>query len=125
MSVDLKKMFSKSNAKLWAFFGLALLVAALLAVFISPYASKSPDGLDKFAESHKEAAGFQKAEKYKPVYKGAPLSEYAVPAVKNEKVSTGLSGLIGVIVTLVAGTGLALVIALTSRRKKKSSPDAS
>jgi len=125
MAVDSKKMFSKKNASLWAFFGLALLVATLLAVFISPYASKSPDGLDRFAETHKESPGFRKAEEYRPVYKGSPFSDYTVGGVKNEKVSTGLSGLFGVIITVVVGTGLAMLIAFSgSRRKKKSAPDA-
>lgn len=124
MAVDIKDMFSKKNAPLWAFFGLALLVAVLLAVFVSPFASTSPDGLDKFAESHKESPGFQKAEEYKPVYKGAPLSDYAVGGVKNEKVSTGLSGLFGVLITLAVGTALAFLIALLgSLRKKKSTVD--
>ena len=124
MAVDIKKLFSKKNASLWAFFGLALLVCVLLAVFISPFASKSPDGLDKFAETHRESPGFVKAEEYKPVYNGAPLPDYSVRGVQNEKVSTGLSGLLGVIITVAVGTVLAFLIALLgSRQKKKSTVD--
>ena len=93
------------NRGLLIFLGLALVVALLLAIFVSPWASSSPDGLEKKAEDK----GFlEKAEETEPVWTRSPIPDYAVPGIENERVATGLSGLLGVLITLAA----ALVVGL-------------
>jgi hypothetical protein len=73
------------------FIWIGLGISLLLALFLSPFASPSPDGLEKVAE----AKGFlEKGESWQ-FWKYAPLPDYGIPWIKNEKVSTALSGLIG------------------------------
>jgi cobalt/nickel transport system permease protein len=73
-----------------------LLVALGLAAFASPFASTQPDGLDKVAadkgldDSARDSAR-----------QGSPLAGYAVKNVDHEQVGTSLSGIIGVIITVV------------------------
>jgi len=89
--------------RLDGFIWIGLGVSLLLALFLSPFASSSPDGLEKAAETK----GFsEKGEGWK-VWKYAPFSEYTIPWIKNEKVSTALSGLIGTLAIffIVMGVG--------------------
>ena len=89
--------------RLDGFIWIGLGVSLLLALFLSPFASSSPDGLAKVAETK----GFsEKGEGWK-VWKYAPFSEYTIPWIKNEKVSTAFSGLIGTlaIFSIVMGVG--------------------
>jgi cobalt/nickel transport protein len=73
------------------FVWIGLGISILLALFLSPYASSTPDGLEKIAK----VKGFSdKGEGWK-VWRHAPFSDYAIPWIKNEKVSTAISGLIG------------------------------
>lgn len=102
MAPDIKGSLQR-NKGLWIFFCFSLVVAIILGVFISPFASKSPDGLEKTAQ---EKGFVKKAEETKPLWSHSPVKDYAIPGVKSEKASTGLSGLIGVLVTLA----VALVI---------------
>jgi cobalt/nickel transport protein len=91
----------------WIGFGIAL----LLALFLSPFASISPDGLEKMAETK----GFsEKGESWK-FWKHAPLLDYNIPWIKNKKVSTALSGLIGTLAIFFIALGIGKLI-------KKSPP---
>lgn len=110
----------KSSASLWIFVGAAVVVAVLLAVFLSPFASSSPDGLEKVAEDK----GFLKvAEETDPAWSHSPWADYQVGAVKNEKVSTGISGLIGVLITIVVAVLVGLLAFGIGRVwKKKEDP---
>jgi len=111
--------FIKQNKGLIIFLSLGLIVSVLLGVFVSPWASSSPDGLEKVAEDK----GFlKKAEETEPAWKHSPIPDYALKGVKNEKVSTGLAGLIGVLITLVAGIVISLVIWLLRRPSERSRP---
>lgn len=117
---SINRMTSGGKAGLWIFLGLALLVAALLAVFVSPWASSSPDGLEKVAEDK----GFmEKAEEKPPSWRHSPVPDYAVKGVKNGRVATGLSGMIGVLITLgaavavgLAGWGVSTVLGRKDRK---------
>ncbi|MDD3288055.1 MAG: energy-coupling factor ABC transporter permease [Alphaproteobacteria bacterium] len=87
----------KGSAKL-VLAGLALAFA--LAVFGSPFASSSPDGLEKVAEDK----GFmQAASEDKVVWNGSLFPDYKVEAIQSEGVSTSLAGLIGTM--MVFGLG--------------------
>ena len=67
-----------------------LSLAIFLALFLSPFASSYPDGLEKVAEK----LGFIDREN---AHLNSPLPDYTLPFVKNEKLSTSLAGVIGTI----------------------------
>jgi cobalt/nickel transport protein len=88
-----------SNLRLFLIAG--LLVAIGLALIVSGFAASAPDGLEKVAGDK----GFlQTAQDH--LFADGPLADYAVKGVDNERLSTGLSGLIGVLITF--GVGMAL-----------------
>jgi hypothetical protein len=98
-----------SNLRLFLMGG--LLVTIGLALVVSGFASSQPDGLEKVATDK----GFLETARDNPLADG-PLADYAVKGVDNQRLSTGLSGLIGVLVTFGLGLALfALVRALRSR----------
>lgn len=80
-----------------------------LAVFLSPFASPWPDGLEKVAEK----AGFIKLAEGKVVFT-SPIPDYLFPGVKNESVATALAGLIGTLIAFLVVYGVGKLIA---RRK--------
>ncbi|HZA84320.1 MAG TPA: PDGLE domain-containing protein [Actinomycetes bacterium] len=101
-----------SNLRLFLLAG--LLVAAGLALFVSGFASSSPDGLNKVAEDH----GFAATAK-EHLFENGPLAGYAVKGINGDRLSTGVSGLIGVLVTFGLGLALfALVRAMRSGRDR-------
>jgi cobalt/nickel transport protein len=106
MALDIKGNI-KRNKRLWIFAGAALALAIVLGVVVSPFASKSPDGLDKTAN---EKGFAKKAEEARPAWTHSPMADYAVPGVKNEKASTSLSGLFGVLITLAAALVIGLAV---------------
>ncbi|MCC9710170.1 energy-coupling factor ABC transporter permease [Streptomyces sp. MNU76] len=73
----------------------------LLAGVVSFYASASPDGLEKVAADK----GFDaKAEDHASA--DSPLADYGVEGLTDARLAGGLAGVIGVGVTVVAGTGI-------------------
>ena len=96
-----------SNLRLFVAGG--LLVAIGLAMLVSGFASSSPDGLNKVAEDHGFATNARQH-----LFENGPLAGYAVKGVNGDRLSTGLSGLIGVLVTF--GIGLALFALLRAMR---------
>jgi hypothetical protein len=96
-----------SNLRLFVAGG--LLVAIGLAMLVSGLASSSPDGLNKVAEDHGLAANASQH-----LFENGPLAGYAVKGVNGDRLSTGISGLIGVLVTF--GVGLALFALLRAMR---------
>jgi len=104
------------NKRTWVFIIVALLVSVFLAVVVSPFASSSPDGLEKVAEDR----GFlDKAEHQPPAWKHSPIPDYAVAGIKNESVGTALAGLTGTLLVFAVGLAVAKVI---SRKKALKSP---
>jgi hypothetical protein len=91
--------------RLAAFVAAGLLVALALAFFVSPEASSKPDGLDKVAIDQ----GFSSAER---PHRGddSPLAGYGVRGVGSDRLSTGLSGVIGVVVVFTVAGGAFVVI---------------
>jgi uncharacterized membrane protein len=96
-----------SNLRLFVAGG--LLVGIGLAMLASGFASSSPDGLNKVAEDHGFAANARQH-----LFENGPLAGYAVKGVNGDRLSTGISGLIGVLVTF--GVGLALFALLRAMR---------
>ena len=87
-----------------------LVVAAALAFFVSPSASSKPDGLNKVAIDK----GF--AAKQQPhALDDSPTAGYAVKGVDDQRLSTGLAGLLGVAVVFGAGMGLFALVRRTRR----------
>ena len=101
-----------SNLRIFLLGG--LLVAIGLAMLVSGFASSSPDGLNKVAEDH----GFA-ADARQHLFENGPMAGYAVKGVRNDRLSTGISGLIGVLVTFGIGLALfAMVRAMRSGRDR-------
>jgi cobalt/nickel transport system permease protein/cobalt/nickel transport protein len=86
-----------------------LIVALGLAFFVSPFASSSPDGLNKVAAEE----GFSDAEGEHATAEG-PLAGYGVEGVDDDSLSTGLAGIIGVAITF--GVAMILFGLIRSRR---------
>jgi cobalt/nickel transport protein len=92
--------------RLGGFIWIGLGVSLLLALFLSPFASSSPDGLEKVAERK----GFSEKGEEWISWKYAPFSDYSIPWIKNEKISTALSGLIGTLAIFFIAIGVGKVI---------------
>ena len=85
---------------------LALAVAVGLATAVSPYASASPDGLEKVAQKKE----FLDDGKLHSVQDESPIPDYAFPGVENERVATGLAGFFGTLGVFAIGFGIAFVL---------------
>jgi cobalt/nickel transport system permease protein len=81
----------------WVWAGL---VISLAAVLLSPWASGSPDGLERVAE---EKGFLDRGED--PAYEILP--DYTVPLVENQVLTTILAGAVGVLIAFGAAYGLA------------------
>lgn len=78
-----------------------LLVALILGVWVSRYASSQPDGLERVAIDHRLDAD------EKPHHLArSPLADYGV---------AGVSGLVGVVVVFVAAGGVTLAVSRIRR----------
>ena len=103
-----------SRRKLWL---TGLVTSLVLAGFVSFYASASPDGLEKVAHDQgidKKAGRHASSD--------SPLAGYGVKDVGDARLSGGLAGVIGVGVTVVAGSGV--FWAVRRRRSTDVSPTA-
>ncbi|MEU6993210.1 energy-coupling factor ABC transporter permease [Streptomyces sp. NPDC046465] len=103
-----------STRKVWI---AGIVTSLVLAGFVSFYASADPDGLEKVA--HDKGID-EKAEDHAAA--DSPLADYGVKDVTDARVSGGLAGVIGVGVTVVAGS--AVFWALRRRRTSDASPAA-
>ncbi len=101
-------------------------VALLIAIFLSPFASSEPDGLNRVAEDH----GFSsKAAEDTPAHRlpfYSVLNGYAVRGVP-DAIATPLAGLAGTLVAfgLAWGAGKLLVKGAESEHTDADSPDSS
>ncbi len=102
-------MKSRYDGFIWVGLGIAL----LMALFLSPLASPSPDGLEKVAEEK----GFAGKGKAWELWKHAPLRHYAIPWIRNEKISTALSGLIGTAAIFFIALGVGKLLKKPHGRK--------
>lgn len=102
---------TKASKRFYRYFFIASLI---IAGGVSYYASSNPDGLEKVAED----VGFLDTAKDSAV-SGSPLADYGISGLDNARLSVGLSGLIGVLVT---GAVAYLVFSVSKRMRnnKKS-----
>jgi hypothetical protein len=78
---------------------LALAIAIGLATAASPFASSSPDGLERVADDHGFAGHAQASD--------GPLADYAIPGVDDPRLATGLAGFAGTLIVFAGGFVLA------------------
>ncbi|MGW5099571.1 energy-coupling factor ABC transporter permease [Streptomyces sp. NPDC004100] len=89
-----------------------LVTSLILAGFVSFYASANPDGLEKVA--HDQGID-RKSERHASA--DSPLADYGVKDVSDARLSGGLAGVIGVGVTVVAGSAVFWAV-----RRRRSVP---
>jgi len=75
----------------WWVIGLA--IAALIVIILAPLASPDPDGLERVAEDN----GF--IDQATNFFSGL-FSDYAIPGIDDPRMSTILSGLLGVVIVV-------------------------
>jgi hypothetical protein len=90
--------------------GLALAVA--LAFLVAPEASSQPDGLEKVAIDEGFADGARDHD-----LAGSPTADYAVEGVDDDRLSTGLAGVLGIAVTFLVTGAVVLLV------RRRGSPD--
>ncbi|MCX7722566.1 MAG: energy-coupling factor ABC transporter permease [Verrucomicrobiae bacterium] len=93
---------------------IGLVVALGLAVFVGPFASPLPDGLEKVAET----LGFASAAADAPVVP-APIPEYELPGLRSPVLAVALAGALGTVIVF----GLALLLARALVPKNRSTRD--
>lgn len=80
-------------------------VALMVAAFASPFASSSPDGLEKVAEDkgflHKGSS-----------YISSPIPDYLFPGITNEGVATALAGVLGTVLTFGVMYSLSKIVVI-------------
>jgi cobalt/nickel transport system permease protein len=93
-----------SRSQVWSFVVGAIVVAAALALFIAPFASHAPDGLQRVA-----AGTGLSGTATKPAWDFSPFRGYHLPGLGGGKIGTALVGLAGTLVlfTLVVVVGRA------------------
>jgi hypothetical protein len=84
----------------------ALAFAVGLATAVSPFASASPDGLDRVAEEK----GFVEQGRLAGVQENSPIPDYAFPGVEDERLATGLAGFAGTLGVFAVGYGVAALM---------------
>jgi hypothetical protein len=77
---------------------IVLALAIALATAVSPFASSSPDGLERVAADHGFAARGER--------RAAPVLDYA----SDSRLATGLAGFAGTLAVFGVGAGLAKVV---------------
>ncbi len=84
---------------------LALAIAIGLATAASPFASSSPDGLERVADDH----AFLDQGRLATVQEEAPVPDYAFPGIDHPRLATGLAGFVGTLGVFAIGLGVASV----------------
>lgn len=100
-----------SHRKVWI---AGLVTSLVLAGFVSFYASANPDGLEKVAA---DKGIDKKTEEH--ATSDSPLADYGVKDITDTRLSGGLAGVIGVGVTVVAGSAVFWVL----RRRRTTDTD--
>lgn len=96
----------------------ALLVALAVAIFLSPFASSNPDGLERVAEDK----GFLEQAEGKEVI-SSPIPDYLFPGIGSERAATAAAGFVGTLVTFGVMYGVGRLVA--GRRETRCGADTS
>ncbi|ACV62034.1 hypothetical protein Dtox_1149 [Desulfofarcimen acetoxidans DSM 771] len=93
----------------------SFIVALLVAALLSPFASSSPDGLERVAEDK----GFlEKGEGHNLI--SSPLPDYLIPGISDERLSTSAAGIAGTLITFGFLYGFGRMIAKKDNQGKMS-----
>jgi hypothetical protein len=85
---------------------LALALAIGLATAASPFASASPDGLERVAGDK----AFLDQGRLANVQEDAPVPDYAFPGIDDPHLATGMAGFAGTLFVFALAGGVALVV---------------
>ena len=88
------------------FVALAVALAVGLATAVSPYASSSPDGLERVAADK----AFVDDGRLHSLQERSPIPDYAFPGVQDARVATGLAGFAGVLGIFAIASGAAWLL---------------
>ncbi len=111
------------NRRLGFFLLGGLLVSLLLAGVVSSFASSSPDGLDSAAregctfdaDDHITGGTCMAQQEQEHQMADSPFADYGIKGIDNEFLSTGLSGVLGVLITFGIGVGIFWLVKRRSR----------
>lgn len=104
--------------RILVFTGLALAVG--IAAFLSPFASKDPDGLDRVAKDLKLEEKIVRESPAKQLLFSQVFDEYSFKAIprENEKLSTALAGVTGTLVVFGLAWGIGKLTVKNSSPKE-------
>ena len=100
---------NRISTRIFPILGLALAVG--LAGIASPFASSSPDGLEKVAESE----SFLDNGRLHTLQESSPVPDYAFPGIEDPRLATALAGFVGTLIVALAGVA---IMALLRRRSR-------
>lgn len=110
------------NQRNRAFILSGLGIALLIAVFMSPFASKSPDGLDRVSQDQ----GFDKKAVEEPIAHKLPFyqvfEEYTLRGVP-EQIATPIAGLVGTLATFGLAWGVGKLVVRNPRSQDQIQDD--
>ena len=89
---------------------LALAIAIGLGTAAAPFASSSPDGLERVSNDN----AFADRGRLAPVQEQAPVPDYAFPGIADARLATGLAGFTGTLLVF----GAAFALATVTRRRE-------
>lgn len=96
----------RTRVSMRLFVVLALAVAVGLAFAVAPYASSSPDGLERVAAEQR----FAGEGRLHAIQDDAPMPGYAFPGISDPRLATALSGFAGTLAVFALGYGLAWLL---------------
>lgn len=94
------------------FYIISLFVIVAIALFLSPLASSSPDGLEKAAKK----LGFI-VKPHVSMSINSPIPDYELPSVKHKGLATSFAGIIGTLLTFLLVWGVSFLIYKTKKVK--------
>ncbi|TYQ23658.1 cobalt transport protein [Pseudanabaena sp. UWO311] len=96
-----------------------LFLALSIAAFISPFASKDPDGLDRVSQDLKFEDKAIENSSTKQLPFANIFDEYSVKSVPDQKASTALAGITGTLVVFGLAWGVGKLTVRKSEPKQK------
>lgn len=109
-------MQAQTTAPGWAWVPYGLLIAIGLAVFVAPFASPWPDGLESVAAK----LGFEEQAGGPAI--AAPFPDYEVPGLGSATWATAVAGLVGTVLAFGAAYLLARLLVPALETTKKDAP---